>query len=143
MNTKYLLLFFLNLPILLSAQTTFTRQDTLRGTITPERSWWDLTYYHLQVEVNPKDSTLEGVNTLQFMVLEKGNRMQIDLQPPMKITKVLFQDQEMKVTRDENAHFVDLPNDLALKSIHELDIYFQGSVKCKKVMLSRSAKKSY
>ncbi|NRB52306.1 MAG: M1 family metallopeptidase [Saprospiraceae bacterium] len=129
MNTKYLLLFFLNLPILLSAQTTFTRQDTLRGTITPERSWWDLTYYHLQVEVNPKDSTLEGVNTLQFMVLEKGNRMQIDLQPPMKITKVLFQDQEMKVTRDENAHFVDLPNDLALKSIHELDIYFQGRPK--------------
>ena len=23
-----------------------TRQDSLRGSITPEREWWDLTYYH-------------------------------------------------------------------------------------------------
>jgi hypothetical protein len=29
------------------AEKTFTRQDTLRGSITPERAWWDLTYYHL------------------------------------------------------------------------------------------------
>ena len=41
------------------AQTpTFTRQDTLRGSITDERKWWDLTYYHLDVIVDPSDSTL-------------------------------------------------------------------------------------
>ena len=28
-----------------------TRQDTLRGSITPEREWWDLTYYHLDIKV--------------------------------------------------------------------------------------------
>ena len=39
------------------ATPTFTRQDTLRGTITPERAWWDLTYYHLDIKVNPADST--------------------------------------------------------------------------------------
>ncbi|KKL08993.1 hypothetical protein LCGC14_2570300, partial [marine sediment metagenome] len=31
----------------------FTEQDTLRGSITPEREWWDLNYYDLYVEVNP------------------------------------------------------------------------------------------
>lgn len=129
MNTKYLMLLLLGAPIFLSAQNTFTRQDTLRGTITPERSWWDLTYYHLQVAVNPEDSTLEGINTLQFKVLEAGNTMQIDLQPPMQIQKVMFQEQVMKVTKEGNAHFVDLPKGLDVNSVQEIDIYFQGKPK--------------
>ena len=29
---------------LLSEKSDFTHQDTLRGSITPERAWWDLTY---------------------------------------------------------------------------------------------------
>ncbi len=129
MNTKFLLLLLLLAPVLLSAQASFTRQDTLRGTITPERNWWDLTYYHLRVDVNPQDSTLTGVNTLQFKVLETGDRMQIDLQPPMRIEKVMFQKELMKVTQEGNAHFVDLPKGLAVNTVHELDIYFQGKPK--------------
>ncbi|MEP6704013.1 MAG: hypothetical protein ABJB34_04345, partial [Acidobacteriota bacterium] len=32
------------------AQTTpITRQETLRGTITPERDWWDVLHYDLAV----------------------------------------------------------------------------------------------
>jgi len=27
-----------------------TEQDTLRGSITPERAWWDLNYYHLDMK---------------------------------------------------------------------------------------------
>ncbi|NET36587.1 MAG: M1 family metallopeptidase [Cyanothece sp. SIO1E1] len=129
MNTKYLFLLLLCIPSLLSAQDTFTRQDTLRGTITPERSWWDLTYYHLQVEVNPEDSTLKGTNKLQFKVLEAGDRMQIDLQPPMQIDKVVFREQEMKITKEGNAHFIDLPKDLEVASVQELEIFFGGKPK--------------
>ena len=29
------------------SETVFTHQDTLRGSITKERAWWDLKYYHL------------------------------------------------------------------------------------------------
>jgi hypothetical protein len=36
----------------------FTRQDTLRGSVTPEREWWDLTFYHLDLVTNPVDSSL-------------------------------------------------------------------------------------
>ncbi|MEH6514319.1 MAG: M1 family peptidase, partial [Maribacter arcticus] len=39
---------------------TFTEQDTLRGSITPERSWWDLNYYHLDIDVNPDDKFISG-----------------------------------------------------------------------------------
>jgi hypothetical protein len=36
------------------AQTTpITRQETLRGTITPEREWWDVQHYDLAVQFMP------------------------------------------------------------------------------------------
>ena len=48
----------------LSQTIQFTRQDSLRGSITPERSWWDLAYYHLDIRVHPEaqsiDRQLEG-----------------------------------------------------------------------------------
>jgi len=78
-----ILVFFLVFPSLLIAQKPiFTHQDTLRGSITKERKWWDLTYYHLDITVNPSDSTIRGTNTVQYTVLEPGKVMQIDLQAP-------------------------------------------------------------
>src|SRR6202022_2476641 len=37
---------------------TFTHADTLRGSITPQRSWWDVVFYDLHTAVNPADSTV-------------------------------------------------------------------------------------
>ena len=45
-----------------SQQPTFTKQDTLRGSITPERSWWDLNFYNLSVEVKPDEKFISGSN---------------------------------------------------------------------------------
>ena len=55
-----------------SQNRSFTRQDTLRGSITEERKWWDLTYYHLDISVNPADSTIKGTNTVMYKELEKN-----------------------------------------------------------------------
>ena len=63
----------------------FTHQDTLRGSITPERIWWDLNYYHLDIKVDPADSSIKGQNTIVYTVLEEYQIMQIDLQPPLRI----------------------------------------------------------
>ena len=63
-----------------------SRQDSLRGSITTEREWWDLTYYHLDIEVNPDKKYIQGSNTVGYKVLKSHQTMQIDLQEPMKIT---------------------------------------------------------
>jgi hypothetical protein len=60
-----------------------TRQETLRGSITPEREWWDVLHYHLQVEFLLETKRLRGSNTITFKTLKPGNKMQIDLQPPL------------------------------------------------------------
>ena len=65
----------------------FTRQDTLRGSITPEREWWDLNFYHLAINVNPETKFISGTNTVRYKVLKPNQVMQIDLQPPMQLVK--------------------------------------------------------
>jgi aminopeptidase N len=89
-------------------QREFTHQDTLRGSITPEREWWDLNYYHLDIAVNPGDSTLKGSNTIRYRVTEPVQRMQIDLQEPLVISKITQDGKSLNFKRDGNAWFVDL-----------------------------------
>ncbi|MCK7555099.1 hypothetical protein MKQ70_08785 [Chitinophaga sedimenti] len=67
----------------------FTRQDTLRGTLTADRSWWDVTHYDLHVKVLPHDSSLTGKNVIHYRVLRPYQLMQIDLQQPMQIDSVV------------------------------------------------------
>jgi len=51
-----------------------TRQETLRGTITPEREWWDVLHYHLQVEFLLETRRLRGSNTITFKTLKPGKQ---------------------------------------------------------------------
>ncbi|WP_462251246.1 hypothetical protein [Ekhidna sp.] len=67
----------------------FTKQDTLRGAITPERAWWDLTHYNLEIKIDPEQKTFIGSNIISYQVIEPNNVMQIDLQAPLKITKIV------------------------------------------------------
>ena len=98
----------INAQGLFSDENTFTRQDTLRGTITPEREWWDLTYYHLDIKVNPDEKFISGKNTIQYKVLKNQSVMQIDLQTPLSITKVTQNNKPLNVVHEGNAHFVTL-----------------------------------
>lgn len=117
----------------LSAQKPeFTRQDTLRGSITPERAWWDLTYYHLSVNVNPDDSSFVGSNLIQYRVSQSKQVMQIDLQPPMKITKVLQNNKAQKFQRDGNAWYITLKEQQQKGLVKELFIEFSGKPKVSK-----------
>jgi len=114
------------IPTTLSAQPSFSRQDSLRGAITPERAWWDLTYCHLDIAVNPGDSTIAGSNTIQYRVLESGKRMQIDLQPPMKIEKVVQNGKELAFRQDGNAWFIELAHPQQPGAVEALTVYYGG-----------------
>ena len=128
MNKSILLL----LPfILLSANTSaqsrvFTHQDTLRGSITKERATWDLKYYHLNVWVNPLDSTLKGQNTIRYSVTAPMQIMQVDLQEPMLITKVYQDKQQVQFRRDGNAWFIQLSKVQLQGAVNEIVVHFSG-----------------
>lgn len=110
----------------LTAQPSFNRQDTLRGAITPERAWWDLAYCHLDISVNPADSSIAGSNTIWYRVLQPAQRMQVDLQPPMKIEKVVQKEKELVFRQDGNAWFVELAHPQAPGAVEALTVYYGG-----------------
>lgn len=123
-------LFFISFLVfsigLFAQNNVFTRQDTLRGSITPERAWWDLTYYHLSVKVNPADSSFIGSNKIGYRVIETNKLMQIDLQPPMQITRVVQDNKELKFNRDGNAWFIELTGSQNVGDIQYLTVEFNG-----------------
>ena len=92
MDSRLIIFFFIVFTIdgvsqgLMENKLIPTRQDTLRGSITSEREWWDLTYYHLDIKVEPNKKFISGSNTVGYKVLKPNKIMQIDLQKPMKIT---------------------------------------------------------
>ncbi|MNQ74152.1 Aminopeptidase N [compost metagenome] len=115
--------------LLNKSETAFTHQDSLRGSITKERSWWDLKYYHLDVKVNPSDKTIKGSNTVKYTVLTEYNKMQIDLQEPMQIYKVTQDGKELKFERDGNAFFIQLTAKQKVGETKEIVISFGGKPK--------------
>ena len=124
----------------LSSKKQFTRQDTLRGTITPERAWWDVLRYDLQVTPDYTTKTIRGTNRLTIRVVKPGSKMQIDLQEPLIIdnisliktatgntgssaaetgkTTLLFE-------RDGNAWFATVPS-LPVNSIQSIEVSYHG-----------------
>jgi len=107
----------------------FTRQDTLRGSITPWRVWWDLNHYLLDIQVFPLTKTLEGSNTITYTVLKSDSVMQIDLQPPMIITKVEQNSKSLDFKKDGNAWFVTLQDSQKIGKTYQLKVLFSGKPK--------------
>jgi aminopeptidase N len=107
----------------------FTRQDTLRGSITKERAWWDVKNYHLDIKVNPADSTISGSNTIKYQVVQEYKTMQIDLQNPMQIYKVIQDGKTLKYSREGNAFFVELIAPQTKGAVKELTVFYGGKPK--------------
>ena len=134
MNSKSLFLIpILLISISIQSQTLntdsqqFTHQDTLRGSITPERAWWDLNYYHLDISVHPETKSIKGKNTIRYSILEPNQTLQIDLQSPMKLTKAIQDGQELTITKDGNAHFIFLKKpQTKIGESEEIEVYYEG-----------------
>lgn len=106
-----------------------TRQDTLRGSITPERAWWDLTFYHLTLNTDPGDSSLEGNVLIRYNVLKSHNIIQIDLQPPMRISEITQDNKKLKFKQDGNAWFVKLQKEQVPGESNEILVSYAGKPK--------------
>ncbi len=105
---------------------TYMRQDSLRGSITKERAWWDLLKYNLTVAVDPENQSIKGSNIIKYKVLEPNKVIQIDLQPPMAIGSVTQEGKPLEVTHEGNAHFIKLVKEQIPGDINEIKIEYSG-----------------
>ncbi|HTX77593.1 MAG TPA: M1 family aminopeptidase [Terracidiphilus sp.] len=102
------------------------RAMMLRGAYGPFRANNDLLYYHLTVRVNPEQKSLSGKNTIRFRMLKDGKRIQIDLQEPLQVDKILMGTTPLHYERDSGAVFIDFPETLRAGQVVSIDFYYSG-----------------
>jgi aminopeptidase N len=119
-------LLILSFTCVFAQSENITRQEILRGSVTPEREWWDVLHYHLQVEFLPETRRLRGSNTITFKTLKPGSRMQIDLQPPLAITKVTHGASQLKFEREGNVYWVTFAKELAKGVEDNVEVFYEG-----------------
>ena len=104
----------------------YTHADTLRGSITPERAWWDVTFYDLHVRLDPADSTVRGWNGVTYRVTGPARAMQIDLQSPLVMDSVVQDGKRLAFRRDGNAFFVTVAGKQPKGATRTITAYYHG-----------------
>ncbi|MBL7740108.1 MAG: M1 family metallopeptidase [Chitinophagaceae bacterium] len=133
---KYFSQTILLLSFLLASNLSFcqfTQQDTLRGSITPERAWWDVLHYTVNVTPDYTTKTIKGASEIEFKVLKEGHTMQIDLQQPLVVDSIFIYEDMGKFTRipmsnvkrEENVYFIKTPG-YKPGTVNIIVVYYHG-----------------
>lgn len=104
----------------------FTEADTLRGMLRPERTCYDVTFYDLNIKIEPERQFIGGYVEIRFDALEDFSRLQIDLYENMKILRIEQEGKPLNYERKFNAVFVDFPP-LKKGSVNRFRVYYEGA----------------
>jgi len=126
-KTIFISLFFTLLFPLGILSQNFTREDSLRGSITEERAWWDLLHYSIEATPDIPNKSISGSNTIRYKVLMESQTLQIDLQQPMKILGIVQDGQNLTYTREFGAYFIQLIKKQNPGDINEIVVKFNGT----------------
>lgn len=131
---SFLLLFFSTVGFTqpLNKKEIYTKADTLRGSLNPNRDWWNVYEYNLSVTPDYHSKTISGNCEIRFEAVlgGTGKLMQIDLQQPLIIDSIIFQNQRIdNYTRQQNICLVDLSTTVftdakeSLEKKHPVNLY--------------------
>jgi len=131
----FLIFCFLFLISYSAAAQPFTQADTLRGSNGPGRDWWDVLHYDITIKPNYLNKTITGTTTIEFKVIKKAGKMQIDLQDSLIIDSINIRisDEHYKISKVKNVnfqktegvYFIDTIN-YVLSTTNWITIYYHG-----------------
>jgi aminopeptidase N len=131
---KAILIIISSFVITNSSNAQYTRQDTLRGSNGPERDWWDVLHYSIDVTPDFNSKSILGKTTIQYKIVKEqhSDYLQIDLQRPLQIDTIYY-DGKMYVNypakpyyNEGNVWHIPLPK-AALNSVHTIKIAYHGN----------------
>ncbi|MDE3235585.1 MAG: M1 family metallopeptidase [Bacteroidota bacterium] len=113
---------------------SFTHDDTLRGSLNPNRDWWDVQRYDITVQPDYEKKTIKGKVTIHCNAIKQGNTMQVDLQSPMIIDSITGTSLKKKgktvhysfQKESINATLVSLTETKHTGDLFSLTIYYHG-----------------
>ncbi|GAB3894176.1 M1 family metallopeptidase [Spirosoma agri] len=115
------------LPVSAVFAQPFSHADSLRGSLRPERTSYDVTFYDLRVSVDPATKRIEGTNTIHYKVVHPFRRMQVDLFANMAIQSIRQNGKALAYSRDGNAIFITMNEPQPIGQRRALTIAYSGS----------------
>jgi aminopeptidase N len=114
------------------AQTKlFSKEDTLWGSNTAYRSWWDVTHYDISIKPDYKDKSIVGNNIITYKTIADDVPfiMQIDLQDPLQVDSLFIDGVKFtNYKKEKNRWMVSLSNQQK-NSEHSLQFFYHGKPK--------------
>ncbi len=113
--------------ILTSERKVYTRADSLRGSLRPERTSYDVKAYDINVRVNPNKKYISGVNQMAFKILKPIQQIQIDLFASMNLDSVIYKNQQLQFKREFNAVFIQFKKEMMPSDqLDSIQFHFSG-----------------
>ena len=103
----------------------FSRADTLRGQLRPERTGFDVHFYELDIAVDPSTKMIRGFVDVHYRVEEPTEQLQLDLYENMTIDRIEMAGKELPFRREFNAVFIEVPS-AEKNSLHTLRVVYHG-----------------
>jgi len=104
-----------------------SRADSLRGSLTPLRTCYDINYYHLDVKIDIDQRSVSGSNEFRFTATQDFTKLQFDLFDNLKVEKVIYNGIELKYTREYNAVFVTFPKTIKKDTKDKFTVFYSGN----------------
>lgn len=141
MKKLFLTLFYLSFISSIFAQKSFKNNEVDKehqkkiGEMTPLRSCFDVTFYDLEIEPNPKKKTIRGKVQIDFEILEESQFIQLELYEDLEIDSIILLNQEekkgisktLKYDREDCFFVIDFDKKLS-KGLYSISIDYHGKV---------------
>lgn len=105
----------------------FTEKDTLLGTLNENRKCFDVTYYDLDLKIDPANKTVDGSVKIHFHADLPVRKMQIDLAENMVIDSILDNNgQKLEFTRKHRAVTIKMKNYIMIGGDSHIKVMYHG-----------------
>lgn len=120
--------FFLITHVSFSQTKLFTKEDTLLGSNTNYRNWWDVKHYDVNFKPDYLNKSISGNAIIRYEVISDSLpfEMQIDLQEPLQIDSILFDQRKLANFKKSRNRYMLILSKQKKNSIHSLNVFYHG-----------------
>ncbi|MFN8239456.1 MAG: M1 family metallopeptidase [Bacteroidales bacterium] len=104
----------------------FREKDYLVGTLDEDRASYDVTYYDLNISIDPAKKLIGGDVSIYFRILTATDNMRIDLYRNLDIASIKLNGKELAFTRKDRAVYISLGQMMVTGDIGILNVRYSG-----------------
>ncbi|MFH0841988.1 MAG: M1 family metallopeptidase [Bacteroidota bacterium] len=104
----------------------FTSMDYMNGQLDEYRAGYDVTFYNLNLHLDPDKHFLRGEVAIHFRAVEKLKNIRIDLYRNFAISSLKISGKDASFVRNERSVTVSLPDSLLIGRNYTIEIAYEG-----------------